>query len=149
MKNQCFLFVFLFSFFSCAKKKTEFIHIETRVQTLDYEGHHDYYDVVFIINPPEKLEDIVKLIGDYNDSTIDKDKTINSFDYFNRTFYKESKRTPRDFQDNESFTPDRLYDNGIRQKIKRVDSTEVEWKLESYFNSAFQFEPIYYGHTCF
>ena len=107
--------------------------------------------------------DLIKVIDDYNNTTVNKDKVINSFDFFNRSFYRESRKTPRDFQDDESFIPDRLGDhsydhiamysmkqcNGIRLKGIKVDSTQVEWKLEAYSDGPFPFGSIYYGHTCF
>ena len=159
MKKKYFLFLFFIPFFSCKEKKTEFIRSEKR----GYEGSDGYYDVIFIVNPPEKWVDLIKLIDDYNNTTINKDKVINSFDSFDRSFYRESRRTPRDFEDDESFIPDRLGDhrydhiamysmrqcNRIRLKGVKVDSTQVEWKLEADSDSPYSFDPIYYGHTCF
>ena len=163
MKKKYFFLVFFTPFFSCNEKKTEFIRSEKRVQTFHYEGRYDYLDIVFIVNPPDKWADLVKLIDDYNSKTVNKDKVINSFDAFDRVFYRETRRTPRDFEDDESFIPDRLGDhsydriamysmkqcNGIRLKDVKVDSTQVEWKLEAYSDSPYSFDPIYYGHTCF
>ena len=163
MKKKYFLFLLFVPFFSCEEKKTEFIRSEERAQTFHYEGRQTYYDVVFIVNPPEQWADLIKLIDDYNNTTINKDKVVNSFDFFNRSFYRESRKTPRDFQDDESFIPDRLDDhrydhiatysmkqcNEVRLKGIKVDSTQVEWKLEAYSDSPYSFDPIYYGHTCF
>ena len=161
MKNTYFILLFVIPFFSCSEKKTEFIRSEKRVYGGAGAGY--YHDIVFIVNPPEKWIELIQLIDSFNNTTVNKSKVINSYNTFSRDFYRESRKTPRDFEDDESFIPDRLGDHwydhiarysmtqcdGARLKGVKLDSTNVQWKLESPYEGPFPFGTIYQGHTCF
>jgi hypothetical protein len=158
MKKQIYFIVFFIGFFSCEQKKTEFVNIKKRSLDSYYEGHRYCDEVVFVINPPRSATELIALIEAYNSNTIKRDSIENSFHSFSRLFFRESDKTPRDFEDFNTFIPDRLddhlFDHLATYSMKRcngdnVDSTKVEWTLEESMHHPYPFKTIYYGPTCF
>jgi hypothetical protein len=157
MKKQIYFIVFFISFFSCEQKKTEFVYIKKRSHASYYEGHRYLDEVVFVINPPRSAPELVKLIEAYNSNTIKQDSIKNSFYSFKRSFFRESNKTPRDFEDFNTFIPDRLddhlFDHLATYSMKRcsgdnVDSTRVEWTLEESMHHPYPFKTIHYEIGC-
>jgi len=137
------------SFNSCSKNEITFFVPKNRVQIVTPEGQRQYYDVVFISNPPNDPKKIVEIIERYNNKTVKKDTIENNYSYFHRSFYRESSRTPKNFKDDEGFVPDYLYDHtydliaNYTMKISQTENNTYIWSLSSdmgYLN----FETRYY-----
>lgn len=149
------LIIFLI-FLSCKEAKTEFILVENR--TYKYvadSGERRLEEVVFIINPPNRVDELFKVIAQYNENTISKDSIEKGYDRYDRLFFRESKTTPRDFVDDEGFSPDRLFDHlddyigTYRMKVcdpeKKFPS--YEWLFTGEGGYA-DFETKYFGTPC-
>lgn len=101
----------MFILLSCSENKTEIYAPKNRINIYNAEGKKYYNDVVFIINPPKDNNELLNLITNYNRKTINIKKIQKEYQSFERAFYRESKKTPRYFKDDEGFIPDRLDDH--------------------------------------
>jgi hypothetical protein len=70
-------------------------------------------EVVIIINPPSNEDSLLKYINLYNQDMLNNKYSIqNQYTLFERDFYRESKKTPRNFiDDGGGFYSDRLEDH--------------------------------------
>lgn len=152
MKNIFFILIVLCIGCSKTKGPTEFYVPKSRIHTFTtVEGERRYQDVVFIINPPSDYSDLLKLAEEYNERTVLKDTIQRNYDTFDRYFFKESSNTPRDFEDDESFSPDRLFDHKddlIAQYSMRTCSKEDKTKTHKWWFKHRYFPAVYYKDDC-
>lgn len=142
------LFLSLFFIVSCKEKKTEFFVPAKRISVYRIDGEIFYNEVVFVINPPKESKKLINLITQYNGKMTNYNKIIKEYNYFERSFYRESSKTPRDFEDDEGFIPDRIDDHkydfiGAYSIKKCGNNTNFEssfWSGIGYLS----FETIYY-----
>lgn len=110
-------------FFSC-NRKSEPPRIVFAEQLLkDVESINEYYDSGFqrtryeyyiVANPPKNRDSLLKIVKKHNDSLkLLNDSIEKKYDLFNRTYYKESKKTPVDFVEDcgGGFITDCIYDH--------------------------------------
>lgn len=151
MKKIFFIFIILCIGCNKTKGPTEFYVPKNRVQKFAVEGQRRCYDVVFILNPPGDYNDLLKLIESYNQKTILRDTVQANYDMFERYFFKESKDTPRDFEDDESFSPDRLFDHRddliAIYSMRTCRSDDKTKKYKWWFKHKY-FPAVYYKDDC-
>ena len=150
---KAFLFILIIFCIGCKKgeKSAEFYVPKNRVQKFTVEGERIYYDVVFILNPPGDYGYLLKLIETYNQETVLIDTVQKNYDTFDRYFFKESGNTPRYFEDDEGFSPDRLLDHKddlIAQYSMRTCSSDDKTKKYKWWFKNKYFPPVYYKDDC-
>ena len=147
------LIVVLAMIFGCETKSPEFSLIKNRVIIRNYEGKTTYSDVVFLSDPPDDAKSLLKLIEKYNEFSLSKDTIESKYDYFSRRFYRESYRTPKDFKDDESYTPDYLDDHiydyiGSFEMKKCITTGNPIWSFDG-LGGYLKLNIIFYEQDCF
>ena len=153
MKDRIYVCLIIFIFFSsCSQKKPEFYAAPQLKLISNSQNDVTYYDVIFIKNPPQNAESLIRALDKYNQQTINKDSIESKYIYFERSFFRESKSTPRNFvPDPGGIAVDILDDHvddylGTYSMRKCPNSQASEWSLTSGY---IKFDARYIGKKCY
>ncbi|MCW3805207.1 hypothetical protein [Plebeiibacterium marinum] len=98
--------------FSC-NQSTEFYSLnKLSFEHLNKNNQKQIYEYIVIANPPVIQDSLILLLTNYNNTTINFEALNNdNVIFYQRSFYKETRDTPRDYEEDHSFISNIIADH--------------------------------------